>query len=544
MRKESFSSKEQKIGQTVLSLNNVSLFKGEQEILNNISFVINKGDHIAMVGPNGVGKTTLFKCILGLEEPDGGNIVVPKNTVFGYVPQAIDNTNLSSIRNEITIKDYIYETKKISNVQKELDYFESLFARKGKYSSKDLGKYGSLQERFDFLGGWKIESDAKEILYGINFPKNKDLDTKISKLSGGEKTKLFIAGAIISANDLLLLDEPTNHLDQNSLDWLSKYLKSFRGAILVISHIPSFLEQFVTKVIEISPISHKAEEYVGNYSQYLSLKNIKFNSEVKLDKKKQNEINKLNKIVNKLRAGSKAKMAKDREKKILKLKKDLPNVNNKQNRISIHFKESEIRGKKVISFSGITKKFGETLIDFSSINIEIQNGEKIAMIGPVGAGKTTLLKILAGKIYLDSGQVNITEKIKIGYYSQELDNLDVGNTVLEEFKKDFPKLPDQMIRNNLGSFMFSNYDVFKKISVLSHGEKSRLSLAKLALEKNDLLLLDEPTNHLDVNTKKHVIEALDKYKGTLIIVSHDEELLENIKFNRMILLPENRIEWL
>lgn len=528
------TDQKEKFKKSILIVNDISISKGMDQVLNGVSFNINFGEHSVLIGPNGAGKTTLMNIVTKIEEPDTGSVMIPEDVTVFYVPQSFDKI----LRNmpDITALEYFKQANGLDSVEKRMKQLEVDFLISSNQTKTALDEYGSLQVKFQDLGGYSIESESTRLMDGIGFSRQTNLNTNISKLSGGEKTKLFIAKALMSKADLLLLDEPSNHLDSRSVAWLANHLRSYKGATLVISHEKSFLKTFAQKVIEISPNQSGAEIYSGDYSSYLSQRNNKINTFEKSLQKKEKEISKLGELANRLRAGRNAKISTDRQKKLAKVKLEIPE-RSKSNKIpNIVFEVGTRSGVDVLQTLNLTKKYGDKTINYAKANLEVRRGEKIAVVGPVGTGKSTLLKIIAEVIKPDSGKIKFGSNVDIGYYSQEMDDLDINNTVIDELRAISGYQSDQKIRNLLGAFLFQGDDVFKPIEVLSYGERSRLMLAKLAINKHNFLVLDEPTNHLDTISRNAVAEMIKKFEGSVIVVTHDQEFMKKISLNRIIFL--------
>jgi ATP-binding cassette subfamily F protein 3 len=526
----------ERTSKVILTLNNVSVSKGENEILSGINLNITQGEHVALVGPNGVGKTTLLEVITGDEQPDDGSVLVSRGLNIAYVPQSIEN--LFPKDQEYTVLEYFLHARGLDLIQRRMQELETIFTQQETGLEAELEEYGELQTTFQFRGGYTIESDAKAILDGVGLPENIGLGTMVSNLSGGEKTKLFLAQALISNADLLLLDEPSNHLDSDSVAWLGDYLRNYRGAMLVISHQPAFLNAFTEKVIELSLEDRGAFTYTGGYKGYEAQKAQRDMERERSAIRTDAEIARLQEQADRFRAGVHSKTSKDRQKKIAKIEADRTTRRKKDKVIKTEFEVETQSGYEVLKTFNLVKSYGEITLDYSNINMEILRGEKIALVGPVGAGKSTLLKIIAGVIEPDRGSFTVGNKVDIGYYSQEMEDLNIDNTVLEELRSVSGTASDQKLRTFLGAFLFSGDDVFKPIGVLSFGERSRVMLAKLALRKHNFLVLDEPSNHLDVASRTSVARMLNEYQGSILLVSHDEEFMDGIGLNKIIKLPE------
>ncbi len=526
----------ERTSKVILTLNNVSVSKGEKKILSGVNLNITQGEHVALVGPNGVGKTTLLEVITGVGQPDDGSILVSRGLKITYVPQSIENV-FPKVQ-EHTVLEYFLHARGLNAIQRRMQELETIFTKQRTDLEAELKEYGELQTTFQFRGGYSIESDAKAILDGVGLPENIGLGTMLSNLSGGEKTKLFLAQALISNADLLLLDEPSNHLDPNSVAWLGDYLRSYSGAMLVISHQPAFLNAFTEKVIELSLEDCSAFTYTGGYEGYETQKAQRDMERERSATRTDTEIARLQEQADRFRAGVHSKTSKDRQKKIAKIEADRTTRRKKDKVIRTGFEVETKSGYEVLKTSNLVKSYGEVTLDYSNFNMEILRGEKVALVGPVGTGKSTFLKIIAGVIKPDAGSFAIGNKVDVGYYSQEMEDLNVDNTVLEELRSIAGSASDQKLRTFLGAFLFSGDDVFKPVGVLSFGERSRVMLAKLALRKHNFLVLDEPSNHLDVASRTSVARMLNEYQGSVLLVSHDEEFMDGIGLNKIIKLPE------
>lgn len=526
------TDRKEKAGRAILTVNNISLSKGQNQILDNVNFSLNFGDHVAIVGPNGVGKTTLLNIIAGIEEQDAGKVVLSQNINFVYVPQSIDKT-LRNLPN-ITVLEYFKEARGLSDIEMKMLEMEQNFLDQNKQTKIALQTYGELQMKFQSLGGFTIESESEALLEGIGLSKSADLNTSISKLSGGEKTKLVIAQALISNADLLLLDEPSNHLDSDSKKWLAEQLRNYKGTTIIISHDEDILKTFTQKVIELSPDQFGAEVYIGDYSSYLKQRQNKNITAERAIEKTMKKISKLSEVANRLRAGRSARISTDRQKKLEKIKNDIPDSKYHAKVPRMVFEVKTKSGVEALQVENLAKVYSDKTITYPSF--EIKRGEKLVISGPVGSGKSTLLKIITGIIKEDFGQIRFGQNVDIGYYSQEMDDLNTNRTVIEEVKDIAGNGSEQKIRNLLGAFLFQGDDVFKQIEVLSYGERSRLMLAKLAMNKHNFLILDEPTNHLDAISRDVVAEMIKNFEGTVMLVSHDKNFINKINTNHTIIL--------
>jgi len=526
VRKENFNP-------TFLTASSIDVAYGMQQVLNDVSFSLHENDYAALVGPNGAGKTTLMRVLAGVEQPDSGTVITPDNLRVSYIPQAITDSDIDP---SMTIGHYFMKARSLDAIQERMVAIEKLLEQN--LGQELLDEYGILQNEFQSRGGYEIEHEVTALLDGAGL--SVQLDQRIENLSGGQKTKLFFVQAIYSQPDILLMDEPTNHIDENSKTWLGNYLKKYPGTILVISHDPDFLNLFVNKTFDLQPSISGITEYRGNYNQFTRLKSERTQSSVAEAEKVHDELQRQKDIAAKLRAGSRAQSGKAREKLVEKLQERAIDVPRKAKTMSVRFEIEKPSGRTVISTEDLGKIYDDTILAYP--DIQIQRGHNTAILGPVGTGKSTLLGLLSQRVKPDQGLITYGSNIQLGYYDQEHAELDFNSSILEELRRTQPGLNDQRLRAVLGHFLFSGDSVFKPISVLSEGEKSRVALAKLAVLKSNVLILDEPTNHLDVQSKERLLEALQGYEGTLIVVTHDQDLLNGLHIHQRIYLPEGRIE--
>jgi len=517
----------------VLGCSNISLSFGTTRILDNISFNIQEGEKVGLVGVNGAGKSTLFKIITGSLLPDSGNVSKAKNSKIGYLEQnsGIDSSN--TIWDEVlsTYSDLIDMEKRIKQLEKDI----SVEKDELKLSSL-MKEYSRLTETFANTGGYEYNSRAKGVLIGLGFTEDQ-FSLNSRSLSGGQKTRLALAKLLLEEPDILLLDEPTNHLDINALEWLEDFLKNYRKSVLIISHDRYFLDVVTSKTIELENCTCKV--YNGNYSYYVKQKALDREIQQKHYELQQKEIEKMEAFIEQQRRWNREKniiAAESRQKAIDRMEKiekpkDLPE------KIRIKFRSSIISGNDVLFVENLSKQYpGKPL--FKEINFKLKRNERVFLLGPNGCGKSTLLKILSGKLEKTSGDFEYGHNVVIGYYDQELKNLDENKSILEEVWDSNEDLTHTEIRNALAAFLFKGEDVLKPISVLSGGEKSRVSLVKLMLSGSNFLLLDEPTNHLDINSREALEEALSNFDGTMLVVSHDRYFINKLA-SRILEMGEN-----
>lgn len=499
----------------ILSCQNLSKTFVDRPILKQASFQLEEHEKAAIVGVNGAGKTTLLKMIIGQLPADEGLITFAKDKTFGYLAQQSDLSSSHTIYEELlSVKQDL-----VSMEQQLRDLEESMKHCEGTQLEEIMERYTRMTHDFEVRGGLLYKSELTGVLKGLSFL-DEDFDKQISTLSGGQKTRVSLAKLLLQSPDLIILDEPTNHLDIASISWLETYLRSYKGAVLIVSHDRYFLDRVVTKVIAIE--NGLVRSYAGNYSDYAAKAAMLRKAAVNAYLKQQEEIHHQQQVIDKLKSFNREKSikrAESREKMLDKMELLEKPV---EIRDDMHLKLTPqiISGNDVLSIEDLSKHFGSLTL-FEHVDIEIKRGEHVAIIGDNGTGKTTLLKIINELESMDSGQIRLGSKVEIGYYDQEHHVLHSEKTLFDEISDDYPVLTNTQIRNTLAAFLFTGDDVFKKISELSGGERGRVSLAKLMLSNANFLILDEPTNHLDITSKEILEQALNDYEGTVLYVSHD-----------------------
>ena len=508
----------------LLQAQHVARYFGADVLFENIYLEVQEHSRIALVGRNGTGKSTLLKMIADIEQPDAGKIVKGKQVSIGYLAQ---NTGLASERTiwdeMLTVFELVIQLEKdMRSIEQQLGD-PDLLSDEELYTAT-LNRYDHIQHRFREENGFGYQSEIRSVLHGFRFYEE-DYTKQISQLSGGQKTRLALAKLLLEKKDLLILDEPTNHLDIETLSWLETYLQSYTGALLIVSHDRYFLDKVVNEVYEIS--RQKITHYKGNYSKYLDLKAARLEQEWKEFEKQQGEIAKLEDFVNRnLVRASTTKRAQSRRKQLEKMDRiDKPQGDEKSARFS--FKTEKESGNVVLTLSNGAIGYDGTVLS-RPVELDVRKYDSIALVGPNGIGKSTLLKSLIDQLPLIQGEKHLGTNVSLGYYDQEQSDLNSTKSVLAELWDEHPTTPEKDIRSILGSFLFSGEDVEKSVSSLSGGEKARLALAKLAMNKNNFLMLDEPTNHLDIDSKEVLENALIDFDGTLLFVSHDRYFINRI----------------
>lgn len=526
----------------VLSCNNLNKSFGIDTILENISFTVNEGDKVGIIGVNGTGKTTLFKVLSGIYGYDSGDIYLGKGVEIGYLEQ---NTNFQS---EKTIYEEVLEVfSDLMDMENYIRDLEIKISEEGsnpnsKILDKLMNEYSQKLELFSELNGYGYKSEVKGILKGLGFS-DSDMETPINILSGGEKTRVLLSKLLLKNPSLLLLDEPTNHLDSDAIEWLEVFLKQYKGTVIIISHDRYFLDQVVNRVFEIH--NKKLKTYNGNYSKFIELSKVEKELEVKKYEDQQKEIKKQEESIDRLKAYGREKhlkRARSKEKMLDKVDVlDKPDVFRKK--ASIQFSPSVSSGNDVLQVEDLSMGYGERIL-FKDINFNIYRGEKVALIGANGIGKSTLFKIIMNEIIPLTGTTKLGANVHVDYFHQEQKTLNLDNTIIDEIWNDHPSLNQTTLRNMLGSFLFEDEEVFKKISTLSGGERARVAILKLILSNSNFLLLDEPTNHLDIDSKEVLEEALLNYTGTLFTISHDRYFLNTVVDKILVLDSDGITEYL
>lgn len=509
-----------------LSCKNIRKAFGITEILKDISFNINEGEKVGLIGTNGAGKSTLFKIISNQIECDDGELYIEKNMSIGYLSQHLELNPQSNIFDELlnVFDNLINMEKTIKKLEVEMRKpYDELPEQEHIKIIKD---FTDLTESYGLCGGYTYKAEINKVLNGLGFLKQ-DYTKKIEILSGGQKTRLALCKLLLKKPGLLLLDEPTNHLDLNAIEWLEDYLKNYKGTITIISHDRYFLDAITNRTFEI--VNGHVNCYNGNYTKYISLKKKMYEVQQKAYQQQQSEIKRQEDIIERYKSFNREKSikaAESRQKAVDKIERiDIPDKDKRPAHIKF---ETQIEsGNDVLHIENLSKRYGDNLL-FENLDMDIKKHEKIAIIGDNGIGKTTLFKILMDKTKCDEGFTHLGKNVFIGYYDQEQSDLNMEKSVLNEVWDDFPELTTTEIRGKLAAFLFTGDDVFKKISSLSGGEKCRINLIKLMLSKANFLLLDEPTNHLDIISREALEDSILAYDGTVLVISHDRYFLNKV----------------
>ncbi|MBE6052612.1 MAG: ABC-F family ATP-binding cassette domain-containing protein [Clostridium sartagoforme] len=523
----------------VLSCKDISKSYGIQEVLKKVTFSINEGDKVGIIGGNGEGKSTLFKIISKEITQDDGEIFIDKNKTIGYLSQHIDLDIENTIYSEM---NSVF--KELLDIENRLHTLEIKMAEpyddsNATYHEKVIKDYTTLQDLYSHKGGYTYKGEISRVLKGLGFLEE-DFNKLIYTLSGGQKTRVSLCKLLLKNPDILLLDEPTNHLDLEAIEWLEEYLKTYKGTVLVISHDRFFLDSVTTNTFEV--INGHVNCYNVSYTKFFEQRKKNYETQLKAYNLQQAEIKRQEAIIERFRSFNREKSiraAESREKALEKMDK-LEAPDKEKEASKIKFEASVKSGHDVLHIENLSKSYGDYKL-FSNLNFDLKRGEKVALIGENGRGKTTLLKIILNSINPDTGKTILGTNVNVGYYDQEQSDLNLDKTIIDEVWDEFPTLTTSKLRGVLASFLFTGDDVFKVINTLSGGEKCRINLLKLMLSKSNLLLLDEPTNHLDIMSREALEEALLTYDGTILVISHDRYFLNKV-INRILELKEDGVK--
>lgn len=523
----------------MLHLDGITLHFGERPLFDNITTIVNPGERIGLVGPNGAGKSTLLKIIAGVQQSDSGKVKMSNDATVGYLPQdGVDPDPKLTVLQEVeqAFSEILELREEYHKIQTKL---ESLHTESDEHTEA-IEAFGKVQHQLENSGSYTLQADIERILMGLGF-KESDFSRSTTEFSGGWLMRIALAKLLLTNPTYLLLDEPTNHLDIESLQWIESFLKNYEGAVIIVSHDRAFLDSVTNRTLALR--RGQLDEYAGNYTFYEK----KAAEEMELLKKQyenqKKELKQTQEFIDRFRyKATKAKQVQSRIKQMEKI--EMIEIDDEQSEISFRFPAPARAGQVVLSLNNLVKKYDNNTV-FDGIDYQVERGDKIAVVGPNGAGKSTMIRILAGIEPMTSGKREVGYNVTPGYFAQhQADELNPANSALDEMKLAGSRETETRLRTILGCFLFIGDDVFKKVKVLSGGEKSRLALAKMLLNPGNFLIFDEPTNHLDMQSKNILRQALQQYEGTLMIVSHDRDFLDPI-VNKTLEIQPGRIKtWL
>lgn len=524
-----------------MQIENLSFDYGDKVIFKNVNVNLSSGEKIGLIGQNGAGKTTFFKIVLGTLLPTTGKIILKKGTKVEWLPQIIADDYMEK---EMTAQDYILAGRPIAKLEEKLNEIYSEIACADEKTQKNLiSQAQNIQETLESYDWYEYENIMKKIVYNMKIS-DEILNKKISELSGGQKSKIAFARLLYSKQDIMLLDEPTNHLDEETKKFVIDFLKSYKGTVLIISHDIDFLNEVTNKTLFFDHRTHDIMKYNGNYSVFEKLHS-EYEARIIEEARKQDvEIEKLKKVINKFEgtSGKRKRLAQDREKKLDKILSERIIVQPQNKKVDFDMEVSKTENDIPIRISGMTFSYPNMKRNIiSKLSFDINKSEKFLVVGPNGAGKSTLLKLIARQLSPNKGKVILGDRVKIGYYAQEHENLVLEKTILENFSE--YEMSSKKLRSMLAHFLFFGDEVNKKVSVLSPGERARVALAKLAMSGCNTILLDEPTNHLDPETQTIIAEVFKKFSGTMLVVSHNPNFVDSLGVERMLILPEGKITY-
>jgi ATP-binding cassette subfamily F protein 3 len=521
----------------IATITNLEKTFGKRVIFDKLEFMIDRGERVGLIGPNGAGKSTLFKILTGEIVPDTGTVAVAKTVKVGHLMQDPHFDPANTVMDEAELA--FAKLHELSHRMRELEH--DMADHADEKLEKTLEEYQNVQHDFDLAGGYVWQHKLEATLLGVGLMRE-TWEQPVTTLSGGQRSRLALAKLLISEPDVLLLDEPTNHLDLAAIEWLEKYLLEFTGAVLLISHDRYLLDKLATRIVWLT--RHRLQSYPGNYSSFLEQRALSEKSQQRAFEEQQADIEKQKEFVRRFGAGQRSKEAKGREKRLNRLldSDDLVQAVEVQNKIKLNLKSDQRAGDQVLTVRELSKGFGDKKL-WKEVGFFVKRGERIGIIGPNGAGKTTMLEVLQGRAPADGGTVKWGANLTLGYYDQKLNQFDPEKTVLEEAAADREGITIKEVRDMLATLLFRGDDIDKQIKLLSGGERARVRLAQLLLDRPNVLLLDEPTNHLDVDSCTALEGALNDFPGTIMCVSHDRYFLDKVATRLLVINPPGLIDF-